>query len=146
MTPSSQEMESPEIPGRFKGTFDDIWCVFDKDDHARLQQALKQAKDNNFQVAFSNPCFELWYLLHFQDQAAYLTTHDAVSALRTHILHYKKGRAGLYAVLRENQPKAMKRALKLRQNHISGGAAWGKHENPSTSVDRLVRFLNGLAT
>src|SRR6185295_17099142 len=51
---------------------DEIWCVFDVDEHGRLADARQQARDNGIELAVSNPCFELWALLHFQDQTAYL--------------------------------------------------------------------------
>jgi hypothetical protein len=47
--------------------FDEVWCVFDRDDHERFDAACQMAKDNLFRLAVSNPSFELWLLLHFQD-------------------------------------------------------------------------------
>ena len=47
--------------------FDEVWCVFDRDDHERFDAACQMARDNLFGLAVSNPCFELWLLLHFQD-------------------------------------------------------------------------------
>src|SRR5579863_6447941 len=50
--------------------YDEIWCVFDVDAHPHLNEAKNQARDNGLNLAISNPCFELWVLLHFQDQRA----------------------------------------------------------------------------
>ncbi len=47
--------------------FDEVWCVFDRDDHERFDAACQMARDNLFSLAVSNPSFELWLLLHFQD-------------------------------------------------------------------------------
>jgi hypothetical protein len=47
--------------------FDEVWCVFDRDDHERFDAACQMARDNLFSLAVSNPNFELWLLLHFQD-------------------------------------------------------------------------------
>ena len=52
--------------------YDQIWVVFDHDDHETIKQAMDMAKGNDFNVAFSNPCFELWYLLHFDRHTAHI--------------------------------------------------------------------------
>lgn len=48
--------------------YEEVWCVIDVDQHPRLGDALQQARDNGICVALSNPCIELWLLLHFQEQ------------------------------------------------------------------------------
>lgn len=52
--------------------FDEVWCVFDQDEHANVCEAFELAERNDLKVAFSNPCFELWLLLHYQDQRPHL--------------------------------------------------------------------------
>lgn len=47
--------------------FDEVWCVYDRDDHERFDVACQMARDNRFRLAVSNPSFELWLLLHFQE-------------------------------------------------------------------------------
>jgi RloB-like protein len=47
--------------------YDEVWCVFDVDEHQLIHEAKEQAKANGVELAESNPCFELWVLLHFQD-------------------------------------------------------------------------------
>lgn len=43
------------------------WVVFDKDDfpEADFNTALLLARQNGFEVAYSNQAFEYWFLLHF---------------------------------------------------------------------------------
>jgi hypothetical protein len=43
---------------------DSFWLVSDTDDHSNLQSIIKEAKDEGFKVAISNPCFEVWLFLH----------------------------------------------------------------------------------
>ena len=52
--------------------YDDVWCVFDIDEHPAIPDAKQQARDNGIELAISNPCFELWILLHFRDQRAHI--------------------------------------------------------------------------
>jgi len=60
--------------------YDDVWCVFDRDDHLDIPDAFQMARDNGIQIAFSNPCFELWLLLHFRDQPG-MKHRDAIITL-----------------------------------------------------------------
>lgn len=52
-----------------QGNFDQVWCVFDKDDFNEqdFNDAIQIAKSNNFGVAYSNQAFEYWLILHFND-------------------------------------------------------------------------------
>jgi RloB-like protein len=52
--------------------FDQVWCVFDKDDFTaeNFNNAIFKANSYHYRVAWSNECFELWYLLHFKYSSA----------------------------------------------------------------------------
>jgi hypothetical protein len=53
-----------------KNSFDknfEIWVVFDRDEFPQIREARELAAKNNIGVAESNPCFELWGILHFED-------------------------------------------------------------------------------
>jgi hypothetical protein len=52
--------------------YDEVWSVFDVDAHPRVLDAKKKAEANRIKMAISHPCFELWLLLHFQDQRAHI--------------------------------------------------------------------------
>ncbi len=51
---------------------DSIWCVFDRDDNSNevLLRAKQSAQKEGYHLAYSNPSFELWLLLHFINQQA----------------------------------------------------------------------------
>lgn len=44
-------------------TYDQVWCVFDRDDvpPELFNQAIQLANGNSIKVAYSNQVFELWY-------------------------------------------------------------------------------------
>ena len=54
-------------------TFDEVWCVFDMDvqntdkDFTLFDNSIDKAKSLDYNVAYSNDCFELWLLLHYKD-------------------------------------------------------------------------------
>lgn len=123
--------------------YDHTWCVYDCDEHERLEEAHQQARDNGFSVAFSNPCFECWYLLHFESQTAHIERTQMVTRLKMHISDYRKARLKMYENLLERQPDAVRRARALRKLH--GDNANASDSNPSTTVDCLVRHLIDLS-
>jgi hypothetical protein len=49
---------------------DQVWAVFDRDEHPNFEQAVKLCQSKGVGVGRSNPCFELWLILH-------ITAHDA---------------------------------------------------------------------
>jgi hypothetical protein len=116
---------------------DSIWCVFDADDHLRLAEALKQAKDNGIPVALSNPCFELWVLLHYDDHRAYIERAALRAKVKTHLPKYDK--AVPFAELHPSCDQASARAVALHDMHEGNGSV--RHENPSTSVWELVEAI-----
>ncbi len=42
--------------GRGDAPFDEIWCVFDRDEHPYVSDAIALAKHHQIGVAFTNPC------------------------------------------------------------------------------------------
>ena len=57
-----------------------VWVVFDKDDYNDEQ--FNSAIDNcNYNVAWSNPNFELWLLAHFKKVNRYISKDDVIQEL-----------------------------------------------------------------
>ena len=52
--------------------FDEVWCIFDTDEHKNLPHALNDAIQSRINVAVSNPCFELWLVLHVREQTRHI--------------------------------------------------------------------------
>jgi hypothetical protein len=46
---------------------DQVWAVFDRDEHPKVSEAIERCRVGHVGVAFSDPCFELWLILHFND-------------------------------------------------------------------------------
>lgn len=117
--------------------FDQVWCIMDVDSHSRLTAACKLAATEGIHLAISNPCFELWALLHFSPQEADITGSAVQARLGAHLPGYKKSLdcgklQGKYNVARD-------RAIKLDDKHERNGVAPGS--NPSTAVWRLMDEL-----
>jgi len=143
---------------------DEIWIVFDKDDFLddHFDNAIKKARSlkNKFQVAYSNECFELWYLLHFsyftspvgrKGKEGYfkkilpLLKEQDPSIKITNYEKQGKRLENLYTLLRPFQEEAIKNAKKLFESlkHDSDKNTPAK-QKPSTTVYLLVERLNKL--
>ena len=47
--------------------FRDIWLVFDRDEVKNFDKLIEVAKKNKMNVAWSNPCFEIWLMSYFKN-------------------------------------------------------------------------------
>ena len=119
--------------------YEEVWCVFDVDEHPKMHEASQQARDNGISLAVSNPCFELWILLHFRDQTAHIERHNAQSACRHHLNDYKKSVS--YGELREGYSDAVRRATALDEFHTGLDQSGA---NPSSQVYVLTERLREL--
>lgn len=117
----------------------EIWCVFDVDEHPLLRESQKQASDNGISVAISNPCIEIWFLLHFSDQTANIHRDTARRSLEVHIPGYAKKFKDISS-LEGRYEQAKKRALDLQSKH-EGDETHFPDNNPSTDVWKLVDSL-----
>lgn len=115
---------------------DQIWCVFDQDEHPQVPEALVLARDHGVRVAFSNPCIELWFALHFQDQTAYLTRGAAQALAKSFLSCDKNLSAEAKERLLNNYDSARARAIALDEKHESDGSPMGS--NPSSGLWRLI--------
>jgi uncharacterized protein YpiB (UPF0302 family) len=72
---------------------DEAWVVVDKDswedDH--LKELMQWAKKSaNYGFALSNPNFEYWLLLHFEDGKGVASARECLQRLKRHLPNYKK--------------------------------------------------------
>jgi RloB-like protein len=117
---------------------DEFWCVFDVEwprNHPHLVEAVALARRHDVRVAISNPCFELWLVLHFHDQRSFLDTHAAVNLRRGCDGQPGKALDGVpYMPLKD---VAADRARSLDERHARDGTAF-PHDNPSSGMHRLI--------
>lgn len=120
---------------------DEFWMVIDTDHYAQGQHtksfsnALKEAKDAGFHTAVSNPCFELWLLLHVAEpQPDLRSCADVEGQLRAALGSYNKANVEA-ARLVPHVHQAIERARQLTQ------AAGGWPQTMGTQVHLLVERL-----
>lgn len=133
---------------------DHVYCVFDRDGHQTRSQALALIKSldekegPSFTAVESVPCFEYWVLIHFTDTSKPYAPSGGrsvcdccIADLKPYIKDYKKGRAGLYGLLRDNLEVAIKRAKRRKAAALKDGA-----DNPSTDLPALIEKLVDLSS
>ncbi len=119
--------------------YDQVWCVFDVDEHPYLPEAKHQARDNGIEVAVSNPCFELWALLHFCDQTAHIERGPLNHKCKEYMPGYDKQLPT--SQLHPLYAEALQRAMALDEWQRSRDCA---EANPSTGVYRLMEQIRTL--
>ncbi len=137
--------EEEQQKGKFSEEDNDqIWLVFDVDNYwsengSKFRDALKLAEKNGLNVAWSNECFEFWFLCHFGNYNSSIPRADYHKKLAKHFKDegfgdYKKNMKAIFGSLLSFQEDAIKHAKKLCKKD-------GISNNPSTSVHLLVEEL-----
>lgn len=81
-----------KIIERSKYNYDEIWCVFDKDDfpNQNFDNAIKKADSLGYKVAYSNQAFEFWFILHFESHnGGAMHRDDYCKKINQHLDKYK---------------------------------------------------------
>lgn len=132
--------------------FDEIWIVFDTDvlDGAKRSNGIAYAKSMGVRIAYSEPCFEYWLLLH--EPNAYTTAQMAnCRDVEPHLNRafgwsaYSKDRQVCRKLIESIVSKgairtAVAGAERCRDHHQNAGSSFPA--NPSTDVDQLIRAID----
>ena len=124
---------------------DSAWAVFDGDEHIEQspenwRNAIALAKKQKIQLAITNPCFELWYLIHFRDHFAQISRDRVINLLGKHIPKYDKSVCVYPEPLKPLTEQAIQRAERIaeqiQQDELD------EHSNPCCSgLPNLVQSL-----
>ena len=118
---------------------DQIWCMFDRDEHPNFAQAIDLAEKHGINLAISNPCLELWFILHFEDRASYLERYEAQRRAEELLGSSKVLTESALTALADGYDEARRRAVKLDEKHAGDGSP--PRSNPSSEVWRLIDML-----
>lgn len=157
-TPKNSGLSSPaHVVDRLKNAFtgvtqkrqvqtgDEFWVCLDTDHHMNdshlkgTLQALTHARQAGFELAVSNPCFELWLLLHHEDVAPGYTFPNSAAVettLKTKLNGYNKTsiNAGMFPLSKVTDAIRRARALEVTPDDPVG--YW-----PETTGTRMYRLL-----
>ena len=123
---------------------DSIWCVFDRDDNSNevLLRAKQSAQKEGYHLAYSNPSFELWFLLHFVNQQAEVEDCQALIPLlkqTNRIPDYEKNK-DYFDVLKPLQATAIQRAkARACQIQCQGIEPISRQSNRNRQISRRIK-------
>ena len=118
---------------------DEAWLVVDKDhwtDEQLMQLYEWSNQAQNYGFALSNPKFEYWLLLHFEDGTGITSSRACSDRLKRHLPDYDKG-IDARAITQDRINEAVRRA---RQRDIPPCADWPRIFG-GTTVYKLVEKL-----
>ncbi len=130
--------------------FEQVYCVFDKDGHAKYAQALStlaSATPHGVYFAINSvPSFEYWLLLHFIYTTKPYTAlpgnssgNQVLTELKGYIPDYEKGCRTIFSDLIGHLEQAKRFAERSLQECNRNGT-----DNPCTHVHKLVQVLQDL--
>lgn len=131
-----KKISDPEI--------DECWCIFDVEaprSHPNIEKVVELALRKGVKVAVSNPCFELWLVLHRQDYSAYVNTADIVKTSKD--LEKRSGKSIDPSFYMDHIANAVERADKLRAMHQKNGTTFPR-DNPSSGMSDFIRAVGAL--
>ena len=134
-------------------TFDHVWLVFDKDDFPAadfdaMERKCAELSDGSrtFHALWSNPCFELWPLLHLRYTTAPMTAAECQRAPAQAMskdlgVEYRKNLGGLFGMVDGQRAEALHRVQRLEAHHGELGNAKPSAQNPATKVGEIFDVM-----
>ena len=121
------------------GPDDERWLMFDVDRQRPqfIEEVTQMGLESGYRLAVSNPCFELWLLLHLREHdTTDLECAAVINRLRSHLGSYSKTKFDSSPYGRDAIVKAIEAAKLLdRQENVR----WPSY--PGTHVYKLVEKL-----
>ncbi|MCP5383668.1 MAG: RloB domain-containing protein [Sphingomonadaceae bacterium] len=123
--------------------FDLAFIVGDRDEFDDFAQAVDAAPrlktTPKLKYIYSDPCFELWFLLHFEFWDAPIDRHAIRDELKRHIPNYQKRDQAIAREIYEKTDIAMQNSVKLRAKMECSDSTC-----PTTLVDILISDVRKL--
>lgn len=114
---------------------------FKKGRDQELRAAMKLARQNNISVFLSNPCFEIWYLLHFRySTKLYGSNEEVIKELGSYISDYSKSK-DVYDVIENKIDQALLNTKRLESYHLENGTNDRLKKLPSTEAYKLIEMI-----
>ncbi len=123
------------------GRFDAVWCVFDVENPTQnmtFNEAVQKARNCKYALAISNPAFEFWYILHFeQTMRPFENGKEVKNYLQKYIPRYHEAMP-VFDALIDHTSIAIQRAKDVIEKHPDHNL---RFPNPSTYVHLLVEEM-----
>lgn len=120
-----------------------VVCDTDFSKEDQIQEARTLAEQNDVTLILSNPCFEIWLLMHFKyTTKPYASNLELLNDLQNRWPEYSKN-IGSFDGISDMRPSAIDNAKQLKQFHkLKNHTTEIEKCNPSTDVYILVELLD----
>ena len=126
---------------------DMAYCVLDSDfsinKNNQMALADKKAKKNDLSLIVSSPCFEIWYLCHYEySTKVFGSNEEVIDELKKRMPQYDKNKEDMYEILLQMKDNAVENAKKLEKYHLQSGKKLHTVEfMPSTEVYHIIETI-----
>jgi hypothetical protein len=128
----SDRLINEHTKSTFNHETDRIFLVYDIDVEGFYDKLIDIQKKRKLDLLLSNPCFELWYILHYANQTSEITTPICFKRIEILCPGYSKGT--ISTKLKEKLDSKCVEATRRARNLET-------HKNPSTNI---YNFLDEL--
>lgn len=133
---------------------DRVYCVFDSDPASNPAEKIKQAfdiikgsKEKGLNCIFSNPCFEVWFVMHYKNPPYGKTAEqmkDIIGKIiqdREKLEDYKET-TDIFNILAAHHEEALNRAVQLHKSQEQVYKKVLSHEcNPYTNIFEFIQYI-----
>lgn len=134
----------------YRPDFDKVFCVFDRDTHStffeakqKIEAINKKLKKPIFNAIPSDPCFEIWLIIHFkytsklyEKSGRKSAANMVVEELRMLLPNYQKGYKEAFQDTCVLMAKAIENSKKLKDYCEKNGT-----ESPRTDIDIMIEYI-----
>lgn len=117
--------------------YDEVWCVFDIDEHPHVPEARLLAAEHEIRLAISNQSFELWLVLHHRENPGAQHRDDLRRILKQFVQEYDK-HINFVKHFMSGYPDAKRRAKAMCESARADSEAG---RNPTTNVYELTHEI-----
>ncbi len=127
--------------------FTDIVCIFDRDEHISYKSTIQEIIDHNqadnkppITPIVSNPCFEIWYLMHFMEVHHLYERDEVIKILKKEYLpNYEKNTPNMYEqIMGKEKEDLARKNYERHSQHIHRAMAG---ETPFCNMVELCQKL-----
>lgn len=132
---------------KIEGDFDKIYCVFDQDKFPQFYDAVRACDGKKIIAIPSIPCFEYWFILHFEESTKPFAAtgknssgEEVIKYLEKHVPGYEKHAKGIFKKLQADDRADLRKAIE-RAKRVEIACKQNGTDNPSTKVHQLIEDL-----
>lgn len=119
---------------------DKVWLVFDRDDHPQVDQVVNECLGTDIILGYSNPCFELWLLYHYQDHHA-PDDRNRVKAKLSAVCEGYCGKTQKLTDITELLPLLADAVLRAEASLVSREEQGAPYGRPSSTMAAIIKSL-----